>query len=107
MFTADPSPVRPEFDPTSVHVKFVVDKKGTGTGLSPSTSVLPCQYHSTNAPYSSSSTCCSYRKDKRAKPRDLRKNEVLSKIAEYWIKKYVHLFIPSMVMNTVVLQSIA
>jgi len=52
---------------------------------------------------SSSSTCCSYRKDKRAKPEDLPKNKVLTKIAEHWIKKYVHLFIPSVVMNTVVL----
>jgi len=34
---------------------------GTGTGFTLSTSVLPCQYHSTNAPYSSSSTCFSYR----------------------------------------------
>jgi len=33
---------------------------GTGTGFTPSTSVLPCQYRSTNAPYSSSSTCFSY-----------------------------------------------
>ena len=61
------------------------------------------EYHSANAPHSSSSTCCSYQKDKRAKPGDLRKNKVLSKIAEHWIKKYVHLFSPSMVMNTVVL----
>ena len=27
-------------------------RSGTGTGLSPSTSVVPCQYHSTTASYS-------------------------------------------------------
>jgi hypothetical protein len=42
-------------------------QNGTVTGFSPSNSVFPCQYHSTNTPYSSSSTCCSYQKDKRAK----------------------------------------
>jgi hypothetical protein len=35
---------------------------GTGTGFSASTSVFPCQYHSTNAPYSA--IYCSYLKDK-------------------------------------------
>ena len=32
-----------------------------------------CQYHSTDAPHSSSSTCCCYEKDKRAKPGNLPK----------------------------------
>ena len=50
----------------------------TGTGLSPSTSVFPCQYHSTNAPYSSSSTCCSYQKDKQKKSGNLLKCSAFS-----------------------------
>jgi hypothetical protein len=37
---------------------------GTGTGFSPSTSVLSRQHHSTNDPHSST---CYYKKDKRAK----------------------------------------
>ena len=32
---------------------------------------LPCQYHLTNAAHSSSSTCCSYQKDKQTKPGNL------------------------------------
>ena len=39
----------------------------TDTGFSPSTAVSPCQYHSTNALYSS--TCCSYQEDEGAKSR--------------------------------------
>jgi hypothetical protein len=39
-----------------------------GTGFSPNTAVFSCQYHSTNAPHPSSSTSCSYQKDKRVKP---------------------------------------
>ena len=36
-----------------------IGQTGTGTGLSLSTSVFPCQHRSTNAPYSSSCTRCS------------------------------------------------
>jgi hypothetical protein len=62
----------------------------TATGFSPSTSVFPCQYDSTNAPYSSSSTYCSY-EDKRAKPWNIPKSNGFSEIEEYWIEKYFHL----------------
>ena len=41
---------RPGFDPGSVHVEFVVDKVALGQVFPPSTSVLPCQFHSTGAP---------------------------------------------------------
>jgi len=37
--------------------------------------VFPCQYHSTNAPHSSSSICCFYQKDKRANPLSLAKGK--------------------------------
>jgi hypothetical protein len=38
-----------------------------GTGFSSGTSVVPCQYYSTNVPYPSSWACCSYRKEKCSK----------------------------------------
>ena len=41
---------------------------------------FPCQYHPTNAPHSSSSTRCSYQKDKRAKPGNLPKSNAVSQI---------------------------
>ena len=54
------------------------ENSGTETGFSPSTSALPCQYHSTNATYLSSSTRCSYQKDKRKKPGNLPNSSALS-----------------------------
>jgi hypothetical protein len=44
------SPRRPGFDPGSVHVGFAVDKVALGQVFRPSTSVYPCQFHSTCAP---------------------------------------------------------
>jgi hypothetical protein len=43
-------PRRPGFDPGSVHVGIVVDKVALGQVFPPSTSVFPCQIHSTGAP---------------------------------------------------------
>jgi hypothetical protein len=43
-------PRRPGFDPGSVHVGFVVDKMALGQVFPPSSSVFPCQFHSTGAP---------------------------------------------------------
>jgi hypothetical protein len=43
-------PRRPGFDPGSVHVEFVVDKVALGQVSPPSTSVFPCNFHSTGAP---------------------------------------------------------
>jgi hypothetical protein len=54
------------FDPRQVQVRFIVDKMALGRVFFRSTPVFSCQYHSTNAPYSSSSTCFSYH-DKYAK----------------------------------------
>jgi hypothetical protein len=50
------------------------------------------QYHTTNAPYSSSSTRSSYQKDKRAKPGNLTKSRLLSEKGENCIGKYFYLF---------------
>jgi hypothetical protein len=68
------------------------EKTGTGTGFAPTTSVFPCQYHYTNAPHSSSSTCCSYQKGKRGKPGNLPKSDALSEIGKKWTEIYFHFF---------------
>jgi hypothetical protein len=44
------SPRKTGFDPGSINVGFVVDKVALGQGILPSTSVFPCQFHSTGAP---------------------------------------------------------
>jgi hypothetical protein len=55
-------------------------------GFCPSTSDFPLQYHSANAPYSSSSAYCSYQKDKQVKPKSLPKSNALSEIGEHWLE---------------------
>jgi len=47
----------------------------------PSTSVLICQYHSTNAPWSSSYTRCFYRRIKGRSIRLLRGNDLSGRIS--------------------------
>jgi hypothetical protein len=46
-------PRRPRFDPGTVH-EICSGQSGTRTGTSPIITAFPCQYHSTNAPYSTS-----------------------------------------------------
>ena len=70
------------FDPRPVRVGFVVEKVAQGRVFLRVFRVFPYQYHSTNSPYPSSGTCCSYQKDKRAKTRSLPKSNVLSKIED-------------------------
>ena len=77
------SPHRSGFEPSSVHVRLVVDKWNWDFGF-------PFQRHSINAPDSSSYTCRSYQKDKGAKRRNLLKNNGLWKIGAHWIEKYFH-----------------
>jgi hypothetical protein len=67
-------------------MRSVVDKVALVAGFSPSISVFPCQYHSTNAPNSCSSACCSYQKDKLSKTGNLRKSNALSQVGGHWIE---------------------
>jgi len=53
-----------------------------GTIFSHSTSVFPCRFHSTNTPYSSTST---FQKDDRAKARNALISDTVSEIEENWI----------------------
>ena len=64
-------------------------QNGTGSRFS-STIVLPCQYHSTNVTYSSSSISSSYQENKWVKPSTLSKINVLSKTGGHWVEKYFH-----------------
>jgi len=62
--------------------EFCGGHSGTGTSFSRSPSVcLPCQYHSTEAPYSSSSACCCYQQDKGT----LTKTSAVSDIGDCWL----------------------
>jgi hypothetical protein len=62
-------------------------QSGSGVGFSQTTAIL---YHSTNAPYSSSSTRGSYQKDKGAGT--FQKISAFSEIGKHLIEKYFHFF---------------
>ena len=81
-------PQRPGFCIWSVYMRFVVDRVALDKGFSASTLVFLCQYHSIDAPYSSSSTRFSYQEDKRAKPGTLTKSNAYSDVGDNWIEKY-------------------
>jgi len=58
-------------------VSSVVDKLAVNRRLFARTSVFHCQYNSTNALYSSSSTCCISLKERKAKSGNIPRNNVL------------------------------
>jgi len=68
-------------------------------GVSPITSVSPCQYNSTKAPYWSSSTRLSYQKHKRPKSGDFPRSSAVLEIAEHWTKKCCRLVFSGMTLT--------
>jgi len=66
----------------SIHARFAEDKVELRLFFPTKYFDIPRQYLSNNSPHSSSCTCCSYQKEKRAKPGNLPKNNVISEIAE-------------------------
>lgn len=68
-------------------------QSGTGTGHSPSTWAFPYHYNSTYDAYSSSSTRCSYQKDKRATTGIFPLSNALWEIGEHWIEKNFHFLV--------------
>ena len=66
-------------------------QSGTVTVFFPITPLLPCQYHSTDAPHSFPSTCCSYQKDKRVSPGNIQTKSALTEFGGRWIGKRFYL----------------
>jgi hypothetical protein len=86
------SPRRRGFDSGLVRVRLMVDTMLWDRFFSEYL-VFPCQYQSTNAPYSSSPTCCSYGEDKRVKLGNLPYSNALSEIGGGgpWMVNYNHI----------------
>lgn len=63
-----------------------------GSGFSPCTSVVSCDYYSTNAPYSPSSTHCSYQQEKGIKSENLPKKQSSFASRGEWMENSFILF---------------
>jgi len=80
------------FYPRPVRMSSVVDTRRTTNAFCPSTSVFLCQNHSTNC-QCSSSTRCSYQKDKRAKLGNLpKKIKMFWTIEQNWTERHFNFF---------------
>jgi hypothetical protein len=75
------SPLRSEFDIGPHNVRFAVDKLALGEVLFLVIRLSPRQHHSSNATLSSSSICCSYQTDTRAKKREIYQNATLLRMS--------------------------
>jgi len=84
-------PRRPGFSTISDRVRFVMVALGSGKEFFSEYFKFPSQYHSTNAPFSSSSAHYYYQ-DKRAKPGNLPKSNALLGIGQHWTDKCGHFF---------------
>jgi hypothetical protein len=72
--------------------EFCGAESSTATGFSPSTSLFPFQYHSTSAPYSSSTTRY-FQQTKRRNQANNAKSNALFNIKEHRIEKNFHVII--------------
>ena len=71
---------------------LIMDKVALGQAfLHPNAPFCTCQYHSTSVPYSSSYTCCSYRKEKRPNRGKLSKSDAVVRIGERPIENSLRL----------------
>jgi len=87
------SPRSTGFDTRYFHVRLLVDKVALWQVLLRVLLFSACRYHSTNAPYSSSSTCCSYKTHKVAMSGNVTKPNDISEIVDSQMQNYVHLII--------------
>jgi len=79
------SPQMRGFCPSSVHVRFALDKVAMRQ-ISLRLIRFPRHYHATSAPHSTTSTCLSYQKNKRLEPGNLPKSDAVSTIDERWVQ---------------------
>ena len=77
------SPRKPGFDPRPGHMEFLFHRVALRKMFLRVVLFSPVQYNSTHAPYSTS-TCCSYQQDKRAKSGNLPKSHAVTEIVEHW-----------------------